>query len=74
MARYGGKVDRLGGDRAGFFDQHRCRVADLVLGVIGGQKEAQPRGSFCDRRIEDRLDVNAAPEERLREARGCASF
>ena len=70
MACHGREVGRLGSDRAGFFEDDPDRVAHLLFGVLGGQEEAQPRRAFRYRRIEDRLDIDAAAEQRLREPRG----
>ena len=39
-------------------------LADLLLGMLGRDKEAEPRQAFRHRRIEDRLHVDALPEQR----------
>ena len=41
-----------------------------VFAMRRGQEKAQPRGALRHGRIEDRLDVDAALEQRLREAPG----
>ena len=44
----------------------------LVVGVLASKEEAQPRGLFCDGRIDDRLHVNAIGVESIRHPAGIA--
>ena len=67
MARHGREVGRLGGDRAMLFDHDGGRLAHLRFAVRRRQEKAQPGGAFGNRRVEDRLHVDAAREQRLRE-------
>ena len=67
MPRHGRQVGRLGGNGAMLLDQDRDGVAHLRFAVLRRQEKAQPGGAFGDRRVEDRLHVDAAGEQRLRQ-------
>ena len=44
--------------------QHLHGAADLLLGMLGGDEEPDPRQAFRHGRIEDRLGVDALAEQR----------
>jgi len=65
MAHDPGQIGRFGGDRLRFLTEDRDRSAHLLVGVLRGQEKAQPRRPLGNRRVEDRLHINAALEHRL---------
>jgi hypothetical protein len=70
VAGDGGEIGRLGGDGAMLLDHDGGRLAHLRFAVRRGQEKAQPCGAFGNGRIENRLHVDAAREQRLREPAG----
>ena len=67
MACHGREIGPLGGYGAMLLDYNGGGFADLLLAMRRGQEKAQPGGAFGDGRIKDRLHVDAAGEQRLRE-------
>ena len=54
----------LGQGREFLFDR-LDRVADLLVGVAAGDEEPKPRFVFRHSGVEDRVDVDAAPKQRV---------
>src|ERR1700746_3811129 len=65
-----GELAGLGRHLATLLPENAHRVADLPLGMRRRQKKPQTRGALRHRRVEDRLNIDASPEHRLRKATG----
>ncbi|WP_406274590.1 hypothetical protein OH799_01470 [Nocardia sp. NBC_00881] len=45
-------------------------IANLVLGMAGGDEEPKARKVFWNRRVQDRIDVDAAAQQRVGQFQG----